>query len=166
MFKTKVTIATLLLLVLAGANAWQYWLKPAPMAPELTLTSLSGEQVNLQALTGKPVLVSFWATSCGLCLMEIDDLIALHNQYQAQGYITLAVALSYDSLPAVQAMTQSKSLPHTVIYDKQGDYAKAFGGVRMTPTHFLISPAGQIIWQNAGPIDRTELQALIGPLLS
>ena len=166
MSKTKITMSVILLLVLAGANAWNYWLKPAPMAPELTLSTLSGESLSLQALQGKPVLVSFWATSCGLCVMEIDDLIALHKEYQAQGYTTLAVALSYDSLPNIKAMTESRSLPYKVIFDKQGKYAEAFGGVRMTPTHFLISPEGQIVWQNVGPIDRAQLKSLIAPMLS
>ena len=166
MTKTKIIISVIFILVLAGANAWQYWLKPAPMAPELNMMTLTGERIDLQALQGKPVLVTFWASSCGLCLMEIDDLIALHNKYQAQGYTTLAVALSYDSLPAVQAISQKKPLPYKVIYDKQGNYAKAFGGVSMTPTHFLISADGHIIWKNIGPVNRIELDGLIGSLVS
>lgn len=165
MSKIRLTIGILLALGLAGLNAWQYWLKPAPDAPALTMSTLTGEQLSLQALQGKPVLISFWATGCGLCLSEIDDLIAMHNDYQAQGYTTLAVALAYDSLPAVKAMKRNKPLPYKVIYDRQGTYAKAFGGVRMTPTHFLISPEGKVIWQNVGPIKRPELEALVKPFL-
>jgi len=166
MTKTKITISVIFLFVLVAANAWQHWLKPAPPAPNLNMITLAGEPIDLQALQGNPVLVTFWASSCGLCLMEIDDLIALHNKYQAQGYTTLAIALSYDSLPAVQAITQKKRLPYKVIFDKKGSYAKAFGGVRMTPTHFLISPDGHIIWEGIGPINRTELGVLIGSLVS
>ena len=66
MSKTKLILGSLLILALAAGNAWQYWLKPKPMAPELNLITLSGDKLNLQALQGKPVLVSFWATSCGL----------------------------------------------------------------------------------------------------
>lgn len=166
MSKTKIIISVILLFTLAAANAWNYWLKPAPMAPKLTLQTINGQNINLQALQGKPVLFSFWATSCGLCLMEINDLVALHKAYQAQGYTTLAVALSYDSLPTIKTMTEDRSLPYQVIFDQQGKYAEAFGGVYMTPTHFLISPDGKIIWQNIGPIDRTELQGLIESLLA
>jgi len=35
----------------------------------------------------------------------------------------------------------------------------------MTPTHFLINPNGQIIWQNVGPVDLETLDKLIKPLL-
>ena len=165
MSKTKLILATILVLTLAAGNAWQYWLKPKPMAPELIVTSIKGDKLSLQGLQGKPVLVSFWATSCGLCLAEIDDLIALHNDYQAKGYTTLAIALSYDSLPQIKAITENNPLPFTVIYDQNGDYAKAFGGVMMTPTHFLISPDGHIVWNNVGMVERDTLQALIEPLL-
>jgi len=161
MSKTRIILGGLLVLGLLFANAWQYWLKPAPAAPELTMSTVSGESINLQALKGKPVLVSFWATSCGLCLAEIDDLIALHQAHQAKGYTTLAISLKYDSLAAIKSMQQSRSLPYKLIYDAKGEYAKAFGGVQMTPTHFFISAAGKIVWRNVGPIDREELSELI-----
>ena len=161
MSKTRIILGGLLVLGLLFANAWQYWLKPAAAAPELTMSTLSGESINLQALKGKPVLVSFWATSCGLCLAEIDDLIALHQAHQAKGYTTLAISLKYDSLAAIKSLQQSRSLPYKLIYDAIGEYAKAFGGVQMTPTHFFISAAGKIVWRNVGPIDREELSELI-----
>lgn len=166
MAKTKLILGVVLVLALVSANAWQYWLKPAPLAPDVSFTTLNGDQLSLQALKGKPVFISFWTTSCGLCLSEIDDLIAVHNHYQAKGYTTLAVALSYDSLPQVRTMTAGKPLPYTVIYDQKGEFAKAFGGVRMTPTHFLISPDGYIVWRNVGPIDREALQSRLDALVS
>ena len=58
MSKTRIILGGLLVLGLLFANAWQYWLKPAPAAPELTMSTLSGESINLQGLKGKPVLVS------------------------------------------------------------------------------------------------------------
>ena len=166
MSKTRTIIGLLLVFTLVGANAWQYWLKPDPLAPAITMKTLSGEVVSLNALHGKPVLVSFWVTSCGLCLAEIEDLISLHTRYHAKGYTTLAVALSHDSLPRLQQMTEQRQLPYHVIYDEKGDYAQAFGGVRMTPTHFLISPDGHIIWRNVGPVELERLEQLIKPLLS
>lgn len=162
----RLMIGIVLVLTLAAANAWQHWLKPQPMAPNLTLTTLKGKTLSLQQLQGKPILISFWATSCGICLSEVEDLIALHNAYQARGYQTIAIALSYDSLPRIQHMSINKPLPYFVAYDQRGDYAKAFGGVRMTPTHFLIAPDGRIVWSNIGPIDRKTIQDLIEPWLS
>jgi len=161
MSKTKMIIGALLVLILAGANAWQYVLKPDPIAPELTMTSITGEQIELNALRGKPVLISFWASSCGVCLAEIEDLVALHQQHHAQGYTTLAIALSYDKLDRVKALAAHRHLPYPVIYDAKGEYAKAFNGVSMTPTHFLISPEGKIVWKQVGMIDKAEVKALI-----
>ena len=153
MSKSRLTLGVILTLSLAVANAWQYWLKPKPMAPELTFTTIKGDSLSLQQLQGKTVLVSFWVTSCALCLLEIDDLIALHNSYQAQGLTTLAVALSHDFLPAIQAMQANRKLPYTIVFDRNDEFVEAFGGVRMTPTHYLIDASGHIIWNNVGAID-------------
>jgi peroxiredoxin len=71
-------------------------------------------------------------------------LIALHKAYQAKGYTTLAISLKYDSLAAIKNMQQSRALPYKLIYDAKGEYAKAFGGVQMIPTHFFISADGKM----------------------
>lgn len=150
-----------LLVIISGANLWQYVLKPAEATPAISFKTIDNKIISLQALQGKPVLISFWATSCGLCLSEIDDLISLHNKYQAQGYTTIAVSLSYDSLAAIKRIQSQKSLPYSLVYDEKGGYAQAFGGVQMTPTHFLINSDGTIAAKNIGAINREKLQAWI-----
>jgi len=46
------------------------WLGPSGLqkAPDITLTSIDGKQIELESLKGKPVLVTFWATSCPGCI--------------------------------------------------------------------------------------------------
>lgn len=163
MSKPKPTfiIALFVLVIVSAANLWQYVLKPAEAAPVVSFKAIDGKTIDLQKLQGKPVLISFWATSCGLCLSELDDLIKLHNQYQQQGYTTIAVSLSYDSLPAIKQMQQQRNLPYPLVYDKDGKYAEAFGGVQMTPTHFLIDSDGIIAARNVGAVHVERMQAWI-----
>lgn len=150
--KPTLIIALFALAIVSAANLWQYVLKPAEAAPSISFKTIDDKTLDLQKLQGKPVLISFWATSCGLCRSEIDDLIKLHNQYHQQGYTTIAVSLSYDALSAIKLLQKQKSLPYPLVYDEKGEYAQAFGGVQMTPTHFLIDPDGTIAAKNVGAI--------------
>jgi len=44
------------------------------IAPQVTFVSLQGEQITMQSLRGKVVLVNFWATDCVICLKEMPDM--------------------------------------------------------------------------------------------
>ena len=80
--KLKDTVIGLFALILVGALGY-LWLTPEGMkqAPAVTLRTLDGAQVDLAALRGAPLLVTFWATSCTGCVKEIPHLIELHEEF-------------------------------------------------------------------------------------
>ena len=69
--KTKDLIFGLFALILIGALAY-VWLSPQGLkeAPALSVRSLDGNEVDLMSLRGRPVLVTFWATSCTGCVKD------------------------------------------------------------------------------------------------
>lgn len=52
------------------------------VAPEFATTDLDGTRVSLQDYTGRPLLLHFWATWCGICRQEFGALSALHRELQ------------------------------------------------------------------------------------
>src|SRR5690348_7914399 len=46
-------------------------------APELSLRELDGRAFSLARMRGKPVLVHFWATWCGVCRLELPAIQSL-----------------------------------------------------------------------------------------
>ena len=65
-------------------------------APQSTFVLLDGSSKTTADLKGQVTLVNFWATSCTTCVAEMPKIIATYDKYQAKGYDTLAVAMSYD----------------------------------------------------------------------
>jgi peroxiredoxin len=150
-------------LVLGGA-AFLSGCSGAQAAPESTFVLLDGSQKTTADLKGKVTLVNFWATSCVSCVAEMPKLIATHNKYQAQGYDTLAVAMSYDPPAYVVNFAQTRQLPFKVAIDNTGAAAKAWGDVQLTPTTFLVNKRGQIVKQFVGEPDFTAPHQLIEKL--
>ena len=91
----KKLLALALLAALGGIGAW-FFAAPAPKAPEVTFSTLSGKQLALSELRGKVVLVKFWATNCVSCVAQMPDNIENYNKYREQGFELVAVAMQYD----------------------------------------------------------------------
>jgi peroxiredoxin len=135
-------------------------------APPSTFVLLDGSTRTTADLKGKVTLVNFWATSCVSCVAEMPQIMATHEKYQARGYQTLAVAMSYDPPAYVVNFAQSRKLPFGVAIDNTGAVAKAWGDVQLTPTTFIVDKRGEIVKRYVGAPDFTELHQLIEKLLA
>ena len=138
----------------------------AQAAPESTFVLLDGSKKTTADLQGKVTLVNFWATSCVTCVAEMPKVISTYNKYKAQGYDTLAVAMSYDPPSYVVNYAETRQLPFKVAIDNTGAVAKAWGDVQLTPTTYLVNKRGQIVKQYVGEPDFAALHQLIEKLLA
>ncbi len=130
-------------------------------SPALTFTTMEGQQIRLSDLRGKIVLINFWATSCGICLAEMPDLIQTYQQYRKQGFEVIAVAMHYDQPGDIRAYVRKQGLPFPVVFDRDGNLAREFDQVSGTPTTFLIDGSGKRISKTIGIIDFGKLRAFL-----
>ena len=130
-------------------------------APALTLTTLTGEKINLAQLKGKVVLVNFWATTCPACAHEMPALAQTYTAYKNKGFVMVAVAMPDDPPNYVLSYSQSHQLPFPVALDVMGEAMRAFGDVRATPTSFLIGKDGIIVDQRIGELDFKRLDTYL-----
>lgn len=148
--------------ILAGPLAW--WLLPTRTAPDVAFTPLAQGPRHLTELRGRPVLVSFWATTCPPCVEELPDLRRLYEAMQPRGLELLAVAMPYDPPLYVEKFTHRHELPWPVILDVDGTVSRSFG-VAHVPTAFLIGPGGEILFQQSGKLDTARVARIIETLL-
>lgn len=135
-------------------------------APETTFVLLDGSKRTTADFKGKVTLVNFWATSCTTCVAEMPRVIETFNKYQARGYETIAVAMSYDPPSYVVNFSETRKLPFKVAIDNTGAVAKAWGDVQLTPTTYVINKQGVIVKRYVGEPNFAELHRLIETLLA
>ncbi|HMM47080.1 MAG TPA: TlpA disulfide reductase family protein [Thiobacillaceae bacterium] len=154
------------IVALAAVAALAYALIDKPGAPASTFTTLEGRKIALDELRGKIVLVNFWATSCPGCIKEMPGMVETYEQYKERGFEIVAVAMQYDPPNYVANFVETRQLPFPVALDADGEHARAFGGVQLTPTSFIIGKDGAILEQKLGELDFARLRALLERELS
>ena len=157
----KITVVAILLALSAlTAGVYAGWNRPFAPA-DVNFIGVQGDQFAMSSLKGKVVLVNFWATSCSVCIAEMPKMVQTFEKYREQGLETVAVAMSYDPPDRVFAFAQQNKLPFRVTLDIFGKAMQAFGGIRGTPTTFLVDRHGKIVQRIEGEPDFGNLGVLI-----
>jgi thiol:disulfide interchange protein DsbD len=138
----------------------------APAATSSALpqaSKLDGGSIDIAALSGKVVVVNFWATWCVPCIREIPSFNQLHKDFAGQGVAVLGISMDGEEPASIPAFlkkhpmdyavgvgseslnTQYKldSLPVTLVFDRAGKQIKRFEG--FTPEADLLSAVKQAL---------------------
>ena len=124
---------------------------------DIQFTDIDGTDHQLSEYQGKPVLMIFWATDCPGCIAEMPELVKLNQEY-GDNLQMIGVAMPHDKLNHIEAMRRDKAISYPLTWDKDGAIAQAFDNVRVTPTHFLISPKGDIVMRKIGEMKMEQLK--------
>ncbi len=167
--KTRDTLIAVFVVLLIGALAW-IWFSPSGLqrAPDISFKNVEGESLSLQQLQqqGRPVLVTFWATSCPGCIKEMPHLIEMYHDLAPRGLEIIGVAMAYDPPNHVMRMREEKDIPYPIVLDIDSAIARAFGEVKLTPSHFLINPNGRIVHHKIGELDMERIRTRILAMLN
>lgn len=161
--ETAIAVAVLTVILISAA----VWFIPTGLreAPPLAGQTLDGRTLTLEQLRGKPVLVTFWATSCPSCIEEMPHLVDLYRDLNPKGLEIIGVAMAYDPPEQVRALVKQREIPFPIVLDSQERIAQAFDNVRVTPTSVLISPQGRIVHYRLGLLDMPKLRDTIQEML-
>jgi peroxiredoxin len=149
--KTKDILITFFAILIISSIAY-LWMAPsgAQQAPDITLQLIDGKKLKLSSLKGKPVLITFWATSCPGCIKEMPHLVELYHELRSKGLEIIGIAMPNDRPDYVMEMVKRKKIPYLIAFDLKSEAVRAFGNVSLTPTTFLIDSQGKIVKKKIG----------------
>ena len=133
------------------------------LAPDFTLSQLSGQPLKLSDYRGKVVLLDFWATWCEPCRVETPFFVELQKKYADQGLQIIGVSMD-DSPDPVHGFYQQFKMNYPVVMGnaKLGD---EYGGVLGLPIAFLLDREGRIQAKHMGATDASIFEKEIANLL-
>ena len=158
---TSLPLQLMLIAALLAIAAGAYYEFAPRRAPEVEFMTLHGKTLKTSDLLGKVVLVNFWSTDCIPCVHEMPELARVQRQFEARGFDTIAVAMSYDPPNYVARYSADADLPFEVALDPIGEIARQFGDVRYTPTTVILDRRGYIIGRYEGELHFAKLRKLL-----
>ncbi len=101
--------------------------KVGQKAPAFQTWDLSGNKVSLGDFKGRPVLLTFWATSCSACQDEFPALQRIRDQYHLSGLTVLAVDYRETNTSQMSQFLARLHVSFEAVIDPQATIAGAYG---------------------------------------
>lgn len=145
--------------------AWVFMMVPVTPATAqgriaFSYPDIHGKVHTLAEYKGKWVVVNYWATSCPPCIKELPELKAFHKRHQDRDVVLLGVNFEDIPLPWLKDFMSSVSMKYTVL--RAGTSPETpFGTIMVLPTTFIVSPAGELVARQVGPVTAASLDAYI-----
>lgn len=144
------------------------------LAPNFELANQDGKMTRVSDYRGKVVLLNFWATDCGGCVLEIPSFIEIEKTYKDKGFTAMGVSMdiSYENLKdaneawgRVRPFMAKIGINYPIV---MGDDAisKAYK-LNAYPATYLIDKSGKVAVAYVGVvINKKDVEANIKGLLS
>ena len=137
-------------------------------AADFTLRDLTNKQVTLSDYRGKIVLINFWATYCGPCMVEMPHLQKMYAELQDRGFEVLSISIDEARQASmVNAISKRNRLTFPVLLDKDTSVVSQYNPAKVLPYTILLDADGRIhtIHQGYNPGDEAALKEEILALL-
>ncbi len=146
---------TNLLLRLSWACGLAAGLLAAIPAAAFDLTDTQGRHHRLADYQGRWVVLNFWATWCVPCIQEIPEIAAFQREHPR--VVVIGVAVDGEDAAKVRKFAQKTGHDYPLVVGDDG-VEKQLGEQRALPTTRIYDPAGKVVYDRPGRINRKSLE--------
>jgi thiol-disulfide isomerase/thioredoxin len=134
--------------------------------PDVKYVDTNGKAYTLESLSGKVVIVNFWATWCNPCKKEIPDLSKLYNSYKDKGVVILGVMADSPGDSELLNFESDNDMSYPVVRGNS-DLMVAFSYPQALPTTFVYDRSHRMVGRpHVGAISPAELSAQLDELVA
>jgi peroxiredoxin len=128
----------------------------AAEAPDFALRDLRGNEVRLSEYRGRTVLLTFWATWCGPCRLEMPAFEDRYQELKDDNFIVLGV--NYDEpVEDVRTFRDEFGLSFPLLLDPGGNVQRLYR-IRGYPSSIFVDPQGVVRVVHLGLITEGQLR--------
>ena len=124
-------------------------------APNFALTTFDGDEISLNSLRGKVVVLNFWASWCKPCEQEAADLEAAWRYYQPGGQVVFLGVDYIDTKPEAMAYLEKFDITYPNGPDLRTRISQAYR-IAGVPETYFIDQDGLVNYKKVGPFTRYE----------
>lgn len=126
---------------------------------DFILTDAAGGQKKLSDFKGKVVILSFWASWCAPCLLELPTFAEIEDKFRDQGLRIVAVNMDEgdDGKTFAKDFWATRKFPFGSYFDTTKELAQQFE-VDMLPSNFVIDREGRLVFSSFGANDWSSPQ--------
>lgn len=119
--------------------------------PSVTIKDMDGNSINTAELSndGHPIVISFWATWCKPCKLELNNIAEVYEEWQEETGVKV-IAVSIDdqkTTNSVKPVVNASGWEYDILLDPNGDFKRAMG-VNFVPHTFLLDGEGNIVYSH------------------
>ncbi|UOO90743.1 TlpA family protein disulfide reductase [Vitreoscilla massiliensis] len=129
--------------------------------PELVLQDIRGQQVSLQTLQGKPVVINMWATWCAPCRREMPLLQQAQKSHNEVQFVLLNQG---EKAAAVSAYLQQNQLNMPHVWLDEAMQARTALPYQGLPSTYFLNKNGEVVAHSLGELSPEQLQQYLAQI--
>lgn len=132
--------------------------------PSVAMVDTAGRVHTTETLSGKIVIVNFWATWAKASLTPVPMLARIHDKYAARDVVLLGV-LTQSADETLSEFLTTQPVPYPVVKATE-ELLTAYGYPQNMPTTFVFDRRGKRVALKVGSFTEPGLTALLEKLLA
>jgi thiol-disulfide isomerase/thioredoxin len=130
--------------------------------PDFSEKDMTGKPLSIANYKGKVVLLDFWATWCGPCVVSVPKIIATYKKFHGKGFEIVGISLDRDK-DSLVTFSKQRGMTWPQYFDGkvwENDISTRFH-VNAIPATWLVDKKGY-----ARPVEHDSLSAQVEKLLA
>ena len=134
--------------------------------PDFTLTTFDNQEISLNQIKGKVVVINFWASWCTPCEQEAADLETAWRFYQPDGKVAFLGVDYVDTEPEAKKYLEKFNITYPNGPDLGTRISQAFR-IRGVPETYIIDQDGILQFVQIGPfLSLSQIRLVLDPMLA